>query len=362
MPMATDRPDQARRRLLSAIAAAPLLALRHARAATDPAPVLVASWANASGRYEIGVIRLDGNAIHVLHRIEAPTRAHGLACTRDGQVIAVARRPGDWIVRWHPGGAARWSWADDDRRFSGHVQCAPDGASLFTTEIDLESGEGMLVQRDATTLGESAAWPTRGHDPHDLEWLDARHLLIANGGIETMPETGRTKRNLARMDASLVLVDTQTGAHVGMWRLPDPRLSIRHLARHASGRVGIALQAEHDDALHRADAPLFATFDPGTGAMQSVPSVRTAKGYAGDVTATTHGWLVSCPKDDRVFSVDESGISRVHTIPQGCALVAAAHGEGAWILGDSSWMALPRPGAVHNTQTVLHFDNHALLR
>ena len=99
MRTATDRMDPRRRRLLGAIAAAPLLKLHPARAAANASPVLVATWADAAGRYEIGVIQLDGNGIHVLHRVEAPTRAHGLACTRDGQVIAVARRPGDWIVR-----------------------------------------------------------------------------------------------------------------------------------------------------------------------------------------------------------------------------------------------------------------------
>jgi len=362
MPMAIDRFDGRRRRLLGAIAATPLLAMRIARAAPAASPILVASWANAAGRFEIGVIRLGTASVEVLHSIEAPTRAHGLACTPDGQVIAVSRRPGDWIVRWQPGGEAHWTWAGDERRFSGHLQCAPDGKSVFTTEIDQDSGDGVLVQRDAITLEETAAWPTGGHDPHDLEWLDARQVLVANGGIETLPETGRVKRNLEAMDASLVLVDTTTGKHTGIWRLPDPRLSIRHLANHRSGRIGVALQAEHDDAARRSQAPLFATFDPAAGTLVASSSVSTANGYSGDITATDAGWILSCPKDDCVFSVDENAKVTRHAIPQGCALVTSADGTGAWALGDSSWLALPSPGSAQPTHAVLHFDNHALLR
>ena len=362
MPMATERFDYRRRKWLAAIAATPLLAMRVARAAPAPSPILVASWANAAGRFEIGVIRLVETGAEVLECIEAPTRAHGLACTPDGQVIAVSRRPGDWIVRWQPGGEAHWTWAGDERRFSGHLQCAPDGKSVFTTEIDQDSGDGVLVQRDAITLEDTAAWPTGGHDPHDLEWLDAHHLLVANGGIETLPETGRVKRNLEAMDASLVLVDTRTGEHVGLWRLPDPRLSIRHLARHESGRVGVALQAEHDDAARRSQAPLFATFDPASGTFVASSAVRTRNGYSGDITATDAGWVLSCPKDDCIFTVDESANVTRHAIAQGCALVTFADGSGAWALGDSSWLALSSPGSVQRTGAVLHFDNHALLR
>ncbi len=361
MPMATDGANETRRRLLRAIVAAPMLAMRAARAAPSSSPILVASWANAAGHFEIGVIRL-GDSVEILHRIEAPTRAHGLACTPDGQVIAVSRRPGDWIVRWQPGGEAHWTWVGDERRFSGHVQLAPDGASLFTTEIDFDSGDGVLVQRDAINLEEIAAWPTGGHDPHDLEWLDARYLLVANGGIETLPETGRDKRNLEGMDASLALVDTRTGTHAGMWRLPDPRLSIRHLARHACGRVGVALQAEHDDAPRRSQAPLFATFDPAARKLVPSAAVRTQNGYSGDITATDSGWVLSCPKDDCVFSVDERGRVSRHAIAQGCALVTSADRSCAWALGDSSWLTLPSPATVHSTEKVLHFDNHALLR
>jgi len=359
--MAIDRIDPVRRRLLCAIAAGPMLAARVARAAPGPAPTLVASWANAAGRHEIGVIRLGSDEVEILQRIDAPSRAHGLACTPDGQVIAVARRPGDWIVRWQPGGAIHWSWAGDERRFSGHVQCAPDGASVFTTEIDLESGDGVLVQRDAVTLAELAAWPTGGHDPHDLEWIDSRHLLVANGGIQTAPETGRAKRNLDRMDASLVLIDTRSGTRAGVWHLSDPRLSIRHLARHASGIVGVALQAEHDDPTSRAAAPLFAMFDPAAGTIVTSTAVRTPNGYSGDITATTAGWILSCPKDDCVFELDAHGSGRRSALAQGCALVASADGTGALALGDSCWLKLPAPAAVQNTEIVLHFDNHALL-
>jgi hypothetical protein len=67
-------------------------------------------------------------------------------------------------------------------------------------------------------------------DPHEL-LLDADgSLVVANGGIPALPETGRLKIHMDRMDASLVRLDTRTGALRGQWRLADKRLSLRHIA------------------------------------------------------------------------------------------------------------------------------------
>ena len=92
----------------------------------------------------------------------------------------------------------------------------------------------MVGVRHARTLEKLAEWPTHGIDAHELIWdlhsPGGPTLLVANGGVPTAPETGRSKRDLHRMDSSLVRLDATTGRLMGQWRLQDPRLSLRHLA------------------------------------------------------------------------------------------------------------------------------------
>jgi hypothetical protein len=369
MPMATDpaRHWIGRRQLLvggAALAVAGLARAEDGAAPAEPAH-LAAAWDDAAGRHHVGLLAVGPGAPAIVASIEVPTRAHGLACLGDGTVLAAARRPGDWLLRWAPGGAtrARWVWAEADRRFNGHVLADPRGRAIYTTETDLDSGGGRLVRRDAATLAEEAVWPTQGLDPHDMEWLPDGRLLLANGGIPTLAETGRSKRALDRMDSSLLRIDPATGAVDGQWRLADPRLSIRHLARRGDGLVGVALQAEHDDPDARAAAPLFALFDAAAGRLETVPAVRSPSGYAGDVAALPAGWLLSCPREHRVQCLSARGEpGSPLPLAAACALVSDARAQGAWALGAGA----VRRTAAHDPLPVLppgsQFDNHAVLR
>lgn len=165
-----------------------------------------------------------------------------------------------------------------------------DGRTLYTTEMDLDTGAGPLGVRDAASLEKRAEWPTHGIDPHQLVW-DAVHpgrLIVANGGVPTRPETGRLKLDLERMDSSLVALDAGSGSLCGQWRLDDARLSLRHLAwGRVEGRplLGIALQAEHDDAAQRTDASVLALFD---GARLRAPRPeRLCRATAATLPSTT---------------------------------------------------------------------------
>jgi hypothetical protein len=212
-------------------------------------------------------------------------------------VLTVARRPGDWLLRWAPGAPEpQTAWIEPDRAFNGHVIASADGRRLYTTETNLETGAGLIGVRDAASLEKIAEWPTGGMDPHEL-LLDADgSLIVANGGIPTLPETGRLKIGLERMDPSVVRLDTRSGALLGQWRLPDPRLSLRHLAwGGAPGQrvLGVALQAEHDDVAARKAAPVLALFDGrALRVAQAPPSLG---GYGGDIAWANGAFAVSCP-------------------------------------------------------------------
>lgn len=238
--MVTDLPAHAQRRafLTQAVAfAAAGTAPAWARA-MNPRDGLcfAAAWADDAGRQHLGVLGAHDAGLHVVRSIEIPGRAHGLLIEPGGTVLAAARRPGDWVLRWSPAtGAAQWFACASDRSFTGHLLRDPTGACLYSAETDLGSGHGLIAMRDARTLELRAEWPTHGIDPHQFIFDADGSLLVANGGVPTRPETGRAKLDLARMDPSLVRLSTESGALLGQWRLPDARLSIRHLARDAKG-------------------------------------------------------------------------------------------------------------------------------
>lgn len=260
--------------------------------------------APADGGYRAGVLRLDlgAPALDLVHAVALPGRAHGLVALPDGGSLVVANRPGRWLLRTDAAGRAlAWHRLDDERparTLNGHAEVDADGRWLFTTETDPATGDGWVSVRDARTLARVLQWPTHGTDPHQA-LLDADGgLVVANGGIARWPD-GR-KRAEAPVQAALVRLDARDGRLLGRWTLPDPALSIRHLAwahplATAPGRapgLGIALQAEHARPDQRRVAPLLALWD---GERLAVPAARVDpawQGYAGDIAAAPAGGFV----------------------------------------------------------------------
>jgi hypothetical protein len=317
--------------------------------------LLAAAW-DAHDGHHVGVLRAADGALRIAAATGVPTRAHGLLPERGGTLLAVARRPGDWLMRWRPAsGTVQRVWSEPDRSFNGHVLASPDGRTLYTTQTDLDTGAGLIGVRDAHSLEQRAEWPTHGLDPHALLWDELGRLLVANGGIPTQPETGRAKRGLERMDASLVRLDAQAdGRLLGQWRVNDQRLSLRHLARQGH-RIGIALQAEHDDEARRAAAPVLALFDGDALALAEAPAPLA--GYGGDIAAWRGGFAVACPR--------ANGVARWHgdgrwagfsALRSGCPLAATP--QGLWAGGAQqalAWQAAtPRPLDL----PPLRLDNH----
>jgi hypothetical protein len=313
---------------------------------------LAAAWSGEDGRHRAGLLTPGAEAVDIVAEVELPGRPHGLLQTSPQELLIVARRPGPWLMRWRPHeGRQSVHWLEDDRRLCGHA-CLDPAGRLLTTEMDLERERGVVVVRDAGTLRPSAEWPTRGVDPHDL-LLDGPHtLLVANGGVPTRPETGRIKLDRSGMDASLVRLSLADGQLIGQWRLQDPRLSVRHLARHRSGLVGITLQAEHDDARDRASAPVLAVFDGHR--IRPVAGSRGLAGYGGDICATAHGYAVGATRADRQVEFDLAGrLIADALLPQACAQVES-WSLGQQLLHRASGRQMAWPAGQR-------LDNHALL-
>jgi hypothetical protein len=335
------------------------------QAATDEASV---------GSDHVGVLHVDwsAGAIRIESELELPQRAHGLALVEDGFLV-VANRPGHWLLRCDDRSRVVQRHAMEaespSRTLNGHVQVAPDGHWLYTTETDPRSGEGWLSVRDARTLRRVDQWRSHGMDPHQC-LVDAEGtLLVANGGIPRNAQ-GR-KQQLERMDPSLVRLDGRSGELLGQWRLSDPRLSIRHLAwaldDETSPLLGVALQAEHDEPARRREAPLLALWDGRT--LQLPSAAAGAAGYAGDIApAVGGGFVLSGQKTGRGLLWHPGAPRALTTIAElrePCALAAWSDGQAPGVLiaaarGIACWH--PRhPPRMLGWPEDLAPDNHWLL-
>lgn len=339
-----------RRQFLGGVGA---LAFGTASAGQDAAGTLTigAAWRGPANNdsHHLGVLEVDWSArsVRIKHALSVPSRPHGLLAEADGSLLAVALRPGRWLMRVDCGGGAAASAAPDESSrttFGGHVAASRDGRWLYTTETRTADGRGCVGIRDARTLRKIDEWSTHGIEPHQL-LVDAQdNLLIANGGIHR--DADDHKRALDRMDSSLVRLHGASGALLGQWRLSDARLSIRHMAlsEPAEGNpalLGLALQAEHDDAARRAEAPALAIWD-GTG-FELPAHQAVAAGYAGDIATTGDGgfvisnafahrtWLWRPDQPDALTEVAQ--LQRAYALAPwqaGGVIIAAGRGIGRW--------------------------------
>lgn len=363
-----------RRRFLGA-AAAGLFGPAHVLAGDAPTGVadrlsIGAAWRGpAEGdAHHVGVLEVDWSAttMRIKHAVPVPTRPHGLLPEADGAMLAVALRPGRWLMRIDAQGRTVAQAAPDDAghtTFGGHVVASRDGRWLYTTETHGADRRGRIGVRDARTLRKVDEWLTHGVEPHQL-LLDAEgHLLVANGGIHR--DDSDRKRDLDRMDSSLARIDGRSGALIGQWRLPDPRLSIRHMAfaRGVDGTaplLGLALQAEHDDPARRAAAPALAVWN---GEALALPARQAAAaGYAGDIAAAVGGgfvisnafanaaWLWHPDRPDALMEI--ARLQRAYALASwhdGGVIVAAARGIARWHPTEAPAMApWPAPMALDN--------------
>ncbi len=382
----TPRDFQLQRRqwLVQAASLATMLSLGTPVRALDgrqDAPLrLACAWQRGS-RHHVGVVSHRAAGLVATAEFEVPTRAHGMWVESGGSLLAVARRPGDWLLRWQPdasplgGKAIAWGWIEPDRAFNGHVIASVDGRVLYSTETNLETGTGLIGVRNAATLEKISEWSTCGSDPHELLLDKDGTLLVANGGISALPETGRLKLKADRMDASLVRLDARSGELLGQWRVADKRLSLRHMAwgqrRSDSGTVsrvlGIAMQAEHDDAVSKAAAPVLAIFDGKTLAVHSSGHNQPLRGYGGDIAFAAGRFSVSCPRANGIGHWEANGRWVGFTpLQEACALASVAS-EGAasaaeavlWAAGNPSALVFDGRGdALPQTIRAAQIDNH----
>ncbi len=193
---------------------------------------------------------------------------------------------------------------------------SPDGARLYTTENAYDSGTGMVGIWDGQSFERVGEFPSGGVGPHDMALLpDGRALVVANGGIETHPASGRAKLNIPMMAPNLAYL-TLDGRPLTQLDLAPAlhKNSIRHLAIGARGEVAFAMQWQGGDRL----VPLLGRHAMEQDAQLFRPddrALRRMRGYAGSVAISGDGRQVA-------ITSPRGGVIQIHDMDSG-ALVSA---------------------------------------
>lgn len=248
--------------------------------ADEPATSWVTGYRSPTGAYGVAFIDTHLN-IHSSHVM--PQRLHGFfSSPQRGDIAVPARRPGTTCFIFRSGGQLLDIQAPAHRHFYGHGIYANDGRHLYLTENDYEQARGVIGiydgHRDYQRIGEMESG---GIGPHEiLPYPGSPYLIVANGGIQTHPRTGRAKLNLDTMSANLVLLDPHTGRLIEKAELPDElaTLSIRHLTTTRAGDIYFGMQ---DQFPNLGAPPLIGHWRPGYDVKFLTPPAKGWDGFNG---------------------------------------------------------------------------------
>lgn len=351
-----------RRQFLAGLAAASLAPIRSWSAAG--APDFLAAALFPDGLYRLAGLSQRGE---ILFTLPLPERGHAAAAHPElAQAVAFARRPGTFavVVDCISGTEIARLKAPTGQHFYGHGVFSQDGRLLFTTENNFDAGEGMIGVWDvANGYARIGSFSSGGVGPHDMVLMpDAASLAIANGGIETHPDSGRTKLNLPVMQPNLTYCDLG-GQILEQVELPRSlhKNSIRHLALRQDGLVAFAMQWQGSVTQH---PPLLGLHRPGTQArLLSAPDAAqsTVQGYAGSVgfSQDGHSVAITCPRGDalHLFDTVTGNFTGSFTLEDVCGIGTASDGL-VFTTGTGQIGRVSTAKATITAQAQCQWDNH----
>ncbi|WP_373974116.1 DUF1513 domain-containing protein [Chitinibacter sp. SCUT-21] len=332
-----------------------------ALAANSTPTLLSADWANEGSISAPSFGALGGK------RVMLPSRGHAILPLPNGEAIVVSRRLGLWLARinWQRGEVLQMVDAAFDRHFFGHGLLTPDGSTLLTTENNDDTSAGLIGIYDAVSLKRLGEIPSGGIGPHELLWLSPGKILaVANGGILTLPETGRTKLNLGAMSASITLLEWPSGKVIDQFSLSDKALSLRHLALAADGTLGIAMQAEYPNAKQHRDAPLLALLNPQSGRLTVAAQSEGLMGYGASIAAVGNEFLITALRGNQLGRWRSDGAPLpTLSLPRPAGI--ASHNNTAWISSENGGIYQYQPQdqtlKALDGYTQQKWDNHLVI-
>ncbi|GAA3859191.1 DUF1513 domain-containing protein [Celeribacter arenosi] len=296
-------------------------------------PAYLAAARDGTGAYRLFGLDEDGNG---LFSVDLPDRGHAAAAhPHRAQAVAFARRPGTFaiVIDCETGRTTSVLNAPAGMHFYGHGAFSADGTRLFTTENEFDTATGMIGVWDvADGYRRIGSFASGGIGPHDVRLMpDGRTLVVANGGIETHPDSGRAKLNIPFMQPNLTYVSL-SGEIVEQVEPEASRHmnSIRHLAVSPDGLVAFAMQWQGDVseapslvALHRRGAAFTYLDTPPD-------EHRKMQGYAGSIAFSGNGAQVAItsPRGGlvQVFDVATARYRRSISMADVCGVAPAQGG------------------------------------
>ncbi|GAA6188814.1 DUF1513 domain-containing protein [Litorivita sp. NS0012-18] len=343
-----------------------------------PAP----SWADAGSPAFLSAARLaqDRYALcgmdargRLLFQLPLPARGHAAAAhPQRPEVVGFARRPGNfaYVIDCARGAVSAELTAPEGYHFYGHGVFSQDARRLFTTENDFETARGMIGVWDVRAgYRRIGTFESGGIGPHEIIRLPQTDtLVVANGGIETHPDAGRAKLNLATMAPNLAYI-SEAGRMLEQVSLPQGlhQNSIRHIDVAASGplagTVAIGLQWQGD----MAQVPPVVALHRRGGALRLLDAGaqvhRDAQGYIGSIAFDHDGrsFAATCPRAGFVLLFDAiTGAPRSKiAAPDACGVTRGADGLMVTCGTGGVRFLSSRTGRSHSlAQHNLSFDNH----
>jgi hypothetical protein len=324
---------------------APLVAAPAAAAPTvPPGPrTLVLSPQSQAGPKgpSLGVLDL---AAHRLDTIPTPMLGHSIVGHpgERGIVAVLGQRPErtSCLVDLDARKVVRAFEATRERTFYGHGAYSPDGRILYATENHERTGVGVIVARDARSLVVLGEFPSHGMAPHEMAFSrDGKTAIVANGGAISIE--GDYDDGPADLEApSLCYIDPASARLLDRHTLPDPKMSIRHLAVTDAGAVIAALRRYPSPepcqtlAWHVPGHRLgFAASGPDVVARMTGLALSVAVGEARRVAGATH------PDGDLVTFWDARD-------GRWLSQVKVAKPEGIVALPDAAFLVTSRSGVL----------------
>jgi hypothetical protein len=343
-------------------------ALKRSAAASIP-PVTLVSAARID-ETDGGVI-LDGEG---LTGFPLPARAHALTRLPQGRVLLVGRRPGSFAAIIDPGQPHRPAHIFEPiagHRFAGHAAIDPKGQRLVTSEIDAETGAGVIVFRDVTSGAARAVVPV-GIEPHDVLFADdGERLIVAVGGIAKAADVKGPPINAGNIESAILELDGKTGAVLRRHQLAADMksLSLRHMALAPDGATIAFGMQDQDRAQLR---PLMGVLRPKQPLeLLPLPSEDSGslRSYIGSVSIDPSAQFIAAtsPKGGVVglWSLHEGRWLGGFALPDVCGLTAdsapgcfwatSGFGEVVKLRAEKNGLS---PAARWNAPVA--FDNHLL--
>ena len=363
MGIDVDKMNTGRRRFLGGLLAAGLA----------PAP----SWADAgSPAYLAAAGKPDGSyalcgisaALDIVFEIPLPVRGHAAAGhpTRP-EAVAFARRPGTvaMVIDCVKGAPKATLRAPEGRHFYGHGAFSADGAWLFTTENDFNAGRGVIGVWDvAAGYRRVNEFDSGGVGPHDIKRMPASDVLvIANGGIDTHPESGRTKLNIPTMQPNLSYVEDGRVTETVSLPADLHKNSIRHLDVTSSGDVAFGMQWQGGASatslvgLHKRGQAMVLLDTPDD-------DLRRLDGYIGSIAFSKDGRSIAAtsPRGGVLHLYDARNTCLKDSVDLEDVCGVAPHSDGFTVTSGTGLLCGLRGQNLQSRSRAKHaWDNHLVL-